>query len=651
MSEKQERQPVPKDELALILEDMWATAKRERRDTEDEWLKDLRQIRGEYDPEDVRGLQPGQSKAFARLTRAKIKTTDARMMEVLFPGGQRNWEVMPTPEPMISDALKQQILQDVVMEKFERLAADVAALPPEAVEQMAQEGSLPPIEEFADLLAAGQIPEPLMPDEDEMRAAIMEDAAERCERMETEIEDQLTESRYRSKARKVIHSGNSYGIGWLKGPIGETKYIAYWHQTENGWVAERKQIRVPTCEFVPHWDVFVYRADVTDIADAQGIFQRYIMARHELQELGRRDDFDAEKIAAYIAAYPNGDAPELLHHEQELRNENKEDDGRVNPQRENRYEVLEYTGWLHGEDLIDLGLEDIEAYRDYKVNVWRLGTCIIRAVLYWADDPSVQMYHRYVYEEDEVGIYGVGIPRIFRDPQRIFNAALRATMDNARWAKEPVREVNTDLLDPEEAARADEIDAGSTIHRRGTGELARAKAIHFHQVESRINEFMAIMDLGMKLGDEATAIPRYTGGSGYDTGGAAKTASGLSMLMSQSNVVLREPISNYDEVTASFFKAIYHWNMQFNPRDDIKGDYEIHALGSSSLVAKEIYVEQLETFAANTLNDADGMWVKRGELNRERARARNLDPDTFVRSEEEYEQHMMRMMEAQGGRQ
>lgn len=649
-------QAVPvRDRLAEILSQMFEVAEQERRDAEDEWLKDLRQVRGDYEPEDLRGLQPGQSKAFARLTRSKIKTTDARMIEVLFPAGDKNWEIASTPEPSISEALRQSIIQELVMEKFEATASDVASLPPEVAQQLAADGQLPDINEWADMLAAGQVPDPLVPTDDEMRAAIKANADERADAMSTEIDDQLTEGRYKKHARKVIHCGNTYGIGWLKGPMGSTKEIAFWSPKEDEggetrWEAERRTVRLPYFEFVPHWDIYVYRADVACVSDAEGIFQRYRMAKHEVVDLMRRDDFDSEAIRTYLQAYPNGESPKLRHHEQELRNEADEDQGRINPGAENRYEVFEYTGWMNGKDLADAGMDikEEDQWRPRKVNVWWIGPSLIRSVEFWADDPGVQMYHRYVYEEDEVGIYGVGVPRIFRDPQKIFNASLRASLDNARWAKDPIREVNISLLDPEESHRIDDLDAGDTIHRTGKGQEAQHPAVRLHQVDSRIREFKTLMDLAMQLGDEATAIPRYTGGSGYDTGGATRTASGLSMLMSQSNVVLKEPISNYDDMSRSFMTALYHWNMQFNERDDIKGDYEIHAIGSTSLVAREMYIEQLEQMANGTLNQEDATWNKRGELLRERYRARNLDPDTFVLTDDEHEQMMDRIAERQG---
>lgn len=69
--------------------------------------------------------------------------------------------------------------------------------------------------------------------------------------------------------------------------------------------------------------------------------------------------------------------------------------------------------------------------------------------------------------------------------------------------------------------------------------------------------------------------------------GAGETASGLSMLMGASNILLKDRVKDFDEyVSAPFIRAMYRFNMQWNPREEIKGDYEVVATGRSRLSAK-----------------------------------------------------------------
>jgi hypothetical protein len=123
--------------------------------------------------------------------------------------------------------------------------------------------------------------------------------------------------------------------------------------------------------------------------------------------------------------------------------------------------------------------------------------------------------------------------------------------------------------------------------------------------------------------DEVTAIPRYMNGD--TAGGAAGTSSGLSMLMGNVNIVLKDLVSSWDEgVTRSFIQGLYFWNMQFHPDNKIKGDFDVKARGVSSLVAKEVRAQALDQFAQSTNNPTDAPFIKRDVLNRQRAEALEL---------------------------
>jgi hypothetical protein len=117
--------------------------------------------------------------------------------------------------------------------------------------------------------------------------------------------------------------------------------------------------------------------------------------------------------------------------------------------------------------------------------------------------------------------------------------------------------------------------------------------------------------------------------------GAAGTARGLSMLMGQAGSDLKDHVKLYDEgVTKPLITALYHWNMLFNPRPEIKGDLKVNATGVASLMAKELYVEQLDIFAKSTANALDAPYIDRPELLRRMARARDLGPGIVKTPEE-----------------
>jgi len=66
------------------------------------------------------------------------------------------------------------------------------------------------------------------------------------------------------------------------------------------------------------------------------------------------------------------------------------------------------------------------------------------------------------------------------------------------------------------------------------------------------------------------------------------------MLMGSVNITLKDQVKNFDEgVTKPYIRAHYFWNMEFSPKEEIKGDYNIVAKGTTSLIAKEVKLETL----------------------------------------------------------
>jgi DNA-binding protein YbaB len=238
------------------------------------------------------------------------------------------------------------------------------------------------------------------------------------------------------------------------------------------------------------------------------------------------------------------------------------------------------------------------------------------------------------FEKDESSFWGIGIPSIMRDPQQLFNSAIRMMVDNAAITSGPQIEVNNDLLEEEEDV--ENIVPFRIWTRSGTGADAVAPAMRVYQIESHTAEFIEMARLFMEFGDEATALPKFT--YNEPDAGAAQTVGGLSMLMGQANITLKDIAKNWDDgITTPFITDLYHFNMQFSDDTSVKGDMEIIARGASSLVAKEIRSHALDAFAASTLNPVDLPWIKTGELLRQRARARDLPVDDIVKTDDEFE--------------
>lgn len=579
--------------LAEHLNGMFLEFERDRRLTEERWIEDLRQYRGEYSPKIRARLHPNRSKAFLSLTRTKVKTVSARMTDLLFPAnGERNFSIKPTPIPELNPAIV-----DSIRYQFQ--------------EQTGEEI-----------------------DEETAKKFINEEADKRAEAMEEEMADQLSELRYRYIIRNAIKDGNIYGTGILKGPLTQTldstRYLAHGDE----WVPIKLKKMLPFCEHVSVWDVYPDMS-ARKPEDVRGIFQRYVMTRHKVFKLAQRPDFNGNAIKAYLSVHKHGDA-EYKPFEQDLKNLNdaSEQDTAV-VSRKDRYELREFWGYMSTNDLQEAGLEIDEDALGMEVaaNIWMLGPMIIKAIISPIEGVNLP-YHFYYYDKDDTSIWGEGIPTIMRDAQSLFNASVRAMLDNAAISAGPIIEANIDLLDPNEKPK--NLFPFRVYLRDGTGQEAAAPAIRVYTMPSYTNEFMNMIQFFMTAADEVTAVPRYMYGDTQQIGGAGKTATGLSMLMGAANVTLKDQIKNFDDgITVPFIKALYFWNMEFNPKEHIKGDFNTVARGSTSLIAREVKAESLMQFMTVTQNEVDMVYTKRDNVLREYAKVLDLDELDLVKGRNE----------------
>ena len=255
------------DPLAQIVRSKYDEVKAQRSELEQGWLNDIRQYRGIYSPDVMQKMHPKRSKAFIRLTRTKVKTVDSRQADFLLPvTGERNWSIEPTPIAEYS--------MDKMAQIFEVLKAQTGQEPTPAQMQLAMDNS----------------------------------AKESAKRMTTKIEDQLANLRYREIMKEVLHSGNLYGTGVLKGPmVSISQASRYMMDPESkAWSMQEFDELTPYIEAVSIWDIFP-DLSATKADDCNFITQRHKMSKHKLMGLAGRNDFDGQKIHNYIVQNGSGD--------------------------------------------------------------------------------------------------------------------------------------------------------------------------------------------------------------------------------------------------------------------------------------------------------------------------------------------------------
>jgi hypothetical protein len=579
-----------------------------RRPKELEWLECLRQMKGIYDP-DIK-IDANHSRVYPKITRSKVNIVLSRLHEMLFPDTDKNWEIEPTPEPKVSRELVKEIALALV----------------KTVDENGQ-----PLES------------PIAPDIEELRLAIKKEVQDRCARMSSVIDDQFIEMDYPEETKKVLRSGLLYGTGIMKGPMISNRTKRKWEPDTTGgdYIESTQTEKIPFFEAIRIWDWYPDMS-VTDIEGIEGSFERHLMTKHDLRQLLKRPDFYPEMIKEYLNDHRDGDyvpknwEVDLQVIESETSMGRKDGASYVsagtydtsrstNTQMGKKYEVLEYWGYVDGHDLAACGLEIEDVELEYAANVWLLGQKPIMATLY---DQALDKYKLFYYEKDETSLYGEGLARIMRHSQLAISAGARMVLDNAACVAGPQVEINWSLLTP--GTDINSFYSRKLWFREGKGIDAQYPALRVYNIDSHVEELLRIVDAFKQFGDEETTLPTWMIGQMVNN----ETAQATSGRMATITISIKDVVKNFDSFTERIMRDMYAWNMEFNPRTDIKGDYSVKARGVSSLVMKEIRMQAL-TQLTTTMTPEEWDYVDRREFLKEKLKAHDIN--IVLKTEEEVE--------------
>lgn len=583
--------------LGMKLVSMFEGYERDRLLADSRYLKNLRQYLGIYDPEVEQMLPNDRSKAYPKLTRVKCVSMLSRLMNLLFSLGSKNWGCAASPVPNLETADLEMVLQKIM--------------------GSSQDGS--------------------SPTDEAVDAAIREFAQGRARNLETEIEDQLTEIGgskqvdYVALCRKVIVSAIIFGHGVLKGPYAKKRMQRRWvlDPATQKLIVLEEEVIVPQFEFVPVWD---YYPDMSARYWHQmdGQFERRVMSRRQVEELGENPDFFGDVIDQYLKDHTTGNYRSRMH-ETEIKsmgphnNTGNNNDGR-------KYEVIVWDGHLAAADLRNSGVE-VTNEGMHECVVWVLDNVVIRATLNpWRilkEDARINTYHHFVFEEEDSSLVGEGLPQIMRDSQMGLCAATRMVLDNAGVVCGQNLEVNLALL------RTDQDLKQVTPHKiwyRDDDSLQTANipAVRAIDINSHIPELQNVASMFRDFADTETFVNPATGGDMSRTPSEPyRTATGASMLRGDAALPFKDVVRNYDQFTYSVFTAIITFNRHFNMKPSVRGDFQPVALGSTSLIAKEVLGVAYDQLA-QTLAPAEQLYINWRGLLRARLQVRDMAVDQIM---------------------
>ena len=408
-----------------------------------------------------------------------------------------------------------------------------------------------------------------------------------------------------------------FGTGVMKGPFAVNKEYANWDEAG----AYKPLIKtVPEASHVSLWN-FYWDPDATNTDECQYVIERHKMSRSQLRALKKRPHFRENVIDQIIA---EGEGYVKKYWEDDLR------DYTPNFGVE-RFEVLEYWGNVDIDLLEENDItvpEDMMDAGELQANIWFCNGKILRLVLN-PFKPAKIPYYAVPYELNPYSLAGVGVAENMDDTQTLMNGFMRMAVDNAVLSGNLVFEVDETNLVPGQDLS---VYPGKVFRRQGG---APGQALFGTKFPNVSQENLQLFDKARQLADESTGLPAFSYGQ-TGVSGVGRTASGISMLMNAASGSIKTVIKNLDDyLLGPIGQAFFNFNMQFDFDPEIKGDLEVSAKGTESLMANEVRSQRLMQFLQIASQPSLMPFAKFPYIIREIAKSMDLDPDKVTNNMDE----------------
>jgi len=610
--------------LASHIMRCWNAAKLAKEPINAELLENARQRKGEYSQDKLNDIRDfGGSEIFVKLTLEKCRVAESWLEGILKATEDMPFSIKPTP---IAE-LPYEVQMEVIEEVQKRIMQSENILSMDEVNEISKEV------------------------EEKKKRRLQEKAKERCIRAQKKIHDIITEGGWLKALYEIKSDIVTYKAGILKGPVVRKEKRLKWSENEFG-------VTKPVVD-----DVYVfkfYRVSPFDLYPSPSsqnvndgyLFERHRMTRRQLEELRNLRGYNKEKINELLRK--GAQLSTWLYGEDEAMDA-ADIDIEYETSREGKIDVLEFWGDISGDLLIEWGMSTKQIkdpQKEYQVCIWLVGNEVIKSVIN-PDPLGRKPYHMTSFEKIPGSFWGKGIPDIMDDVQDAVNATMRSAINNMAMASGPFIGIDNAMV--EQGDDTDEIypwkkfNFDSSVNM-SMGQQVNKLPIEFFQINPMVEKCIAMLEYLNRIADEHTGIPAYTYGKA-DIGGAARTASGLSMLITSAGKVIRSVASQVDsEIIASSIEMLYIIIMLYDNDESIKGDVNVVARGSNSLIAKENTQLRIMEFLNFTNNPTDIQIVGisgRAYLIKEVARLLDLNHEEIVQDPEKLKELERQIMEMQ----
>lgn len=473
----------------------------------------------------------------------------------------------------------------------------------------------------------------LVPDE-----AACTKAGESCQAMKEEINAQLQDCKFVRSGRRMVRDACQIGTGLLMGPMNGLKTKRTFGQGMDGTVVDITETPRPEIREGDPW--CFYPEMVPHVEKAGYAFYLHLSSERDVQELAQFPGFDKAQIAELLRKDPELGvvAENLAYRNQNLSTQETLTD---------RYGVWRYTGSITRDQLKALQLEecacddsdeDMLALTPY-MDIWFCQGCILKAKTLPIDKDYRIPYFVFAPFPADDSMFGLSLPYMCRDSDRMTQAALQMLLLNASVSSGPVVISRAGKVQPKDG----KYDIRGPKWLEVTDpDLDLKNAISIESITNNSDQAEAILQMAIRFIDlELNAEQWASPDPNTDT---TDTASGLAMLMNAKSILQRRAAACADdEIFVPVIERMIWWNMLYNPRDDIRGDYTVAAKAQTVQLVKDIQAQHLQVFMTAAKDPYFAGMSKPYGVFESFTAMLDVPKDKLIVSEDEYQQNQQNM--------
>ncbi len=345
---------------------------------------------------------------------------------------------------------------------------------------------------------------------------------------------------------------------------------------------------------VPIWDF--YTDNNADTAEKSiGCMEKHTYTPYEFQQIFfGNEEYNQENV---VAAYNRASLPNEYNDEQIIQGQNYMGE---QPPKDIKVTVVEYWGQApyalvkphlkdvpegvsnKETDLVECSVTLACQYNDSDVIS---SIYILKAQLNPSGD---RIFKVCPYIKNPGSPWGIGVAESIRDSQKLVNSLTRLMVDNKALSGNGMFAIQKEQLDTRATKDGLKVYPGKTFFVKGDVRQA-IMPLSFPDVTGGLE---VAIDRFERWADEESGIPKYSQGEAANSY-LNKTASGMAMIINQSNIYLKATIRNIDEF---WIKPLVK---AFNALNEVDGSYpndinfplDVVALGVDSLMEKGIKFE------------------------------------------------------------